>query len=252
VENSHNALAGSPRHTGRPGYRVRRHRTLGIAFATLLAGGVMSGATPALAAGPNGGVVPAAPPGATEVQSLDGSGNNLLHPEWGQLGLPYSRVAPTNYADGASAMPAGPNTRMISNRDINDAGQNIFSENGVTQWGWAWGQFLDHTFGLAQDGGPSANIAFNKSDPQEQFTNDLGVVPFSRDSAAAGTGDTNARQQVNTVSSYIDAFAVYGGSADRLEWLRDGPVDGNMANNAATMMLPGGYLPLRSWPSTAT
>jgi hypothetical protein len=71
---------------------------------------------------------------------------------------------------------SGPSPRYISNRIFNDEGQNLFSENGETQWGWAWGQFLDHTFGL--------------------------------------------------------------------EWLRTGPVDGNMANNGATLMLDSkGYLP---------
>ena len=42
---------------------------------------------------------------------------------------------------------------------------------------------------------------------------------------------TNAREQINTENSYIDAEPVYGSSTSRLEWLRDGPVDGNMANN---------------------
>ena len=54
------------------------------------------------------------------------------------------------------------------------------------------------------------------------------------------------RQEINTVPSFIDAFALYGGSDKRLEWLRNGPVDGSMADNAATLMLPGGYLPLTS------
>ncbi|HEX8631276.1 MAG TPA: peroxidase family protein, partial [Catenuloplanes sp.] len=49
----------------------------------------------------------------------------------------------------------------------------------------------------------------------------------------------------NIVSSYIDAFAVYSGSSERLEWLREGPVDGNMANNSARLLLPNGMLPRR-------
>jgi len=178
-----------------------------------------------------------------EIRSLDGSGNNVANPTWGKVGLPYSRVTPAVYADGRSAMVPGVNTRLASDRLINDSGQNTFSENGVTQWGWTWGQFLDHTFGLADGGTESANIRFNRADPMEQFTNDLGVVPFTRDKAAPGTGATNAREQINTVNSYISGWPVYGPTNDRLEWMRDGPLDGNMANNAATMMLPGGYLP---------
>jgi hypothetical protein len=182
-----------------------------------------------------------------EVQSLDGNGNNRAHPDWGKLGLPYLRVAPANYKDGTSSRQNGPNTRFVSNRVFNDVGQNVFSERSVTQWGWLWGQFLDHTFGLAQGGGGTVNIPFNSHDPMESFRDDLGVIPFSRDAAAPGTGTSpsNPRQQTNTVSSYIDGFAIYSGSADRLEWLRDGPLDGNLNNNAATLMLPGGYLPTR-------
>jgi hypothetical protein len=186
-----------------------------------------------------------------EIQSLDGSGNNVANPTWGQGGRPYARVAAARYADGRGAPVSGPNSRMVSNRIFNDINQNIFSERSVTQWGFTWGQFLDHTFGLRLGGaqadpqGESANIPFNASDPLESFRDNLGVIPFNRSVTAPGTGVTNARQQVNSVSSYIDGFAVYGGTNNRLEWLRQGPVDGDLANNSALMMLPGGYLPRR-------
>jgi hypothetical protein len=180
-----------------------------------------------------------------EIQNLNGSGNNLANPNWGRAGTPYPRVAAARYADGLSQPVTGPNTRFISNRIFNDVNQNIFSDRRVTQWGNVWGQFLDHTFGLAQDGGPAANIAFDASDPLESFTNTLGFIPFSRNAAAPGTGTTNARQQLNTENSYIDAEPVYSSDTNRLEWLRDGPVNGNMADNNATLMLPSNYLPRR-------
>jgi hypothetical protein len=198
------------------------------------------------------GLVAAAPGGPAqaalgfEVQSLDGGGNNVANPNWGQVGTPYSRVAPARYADGHSALAAGPNSRFISNRVFNDVNQNVFSEDRVSQWGWTWGQFLDHTFGLAQGGGETANIPFNSSDPLESFTDTLGVVPFTRDAAAPGTGVNNPREAINTVNSYIDAAAVYGPSASRLEWLRSGPVDNNMSNNGANLLLPNNYLPRKT------
>ncbi len=230
---------------------MRTFRLLSIPVTVLLAG---STALPASAAPTEEG------PLALEVQSLDGSGNNLAHPTWGKAGLPYSRVAPARYADGRSAPVTGPNSRFISNRAINDVNQNVFSERGNTQWVWTWGQFLDHTFGLRLGGagndpqGETANIPFNRNDPLETFTNDLGVIGFSRSVPAPGTGVTNPREQVNSLPSYIDGFAIYGPNDQRLEWLRDGPVDGNMANNQATLMLSGGYLPdrtARGNPSTA-
>ncbi|HET6215257.1 MAG TPA: peroxidase family protein, partial [Micromonosporaceae bacterium] len=184
------------------------------------------------------------------VESLDGSGNNVANPTWGQSGRPYLRVAPTAYADGIAAAATGPNSRFVSNRLINDSNQNVFSERRVTQWGWQWGQFLDHTFGLREETGPTAtaaNIAFNAADPMETFTNTLGVIPFTRTNGTPGTGTStaNPRQQNNTTSTLLNAFAVYGGTNARLDWLRNGSADGNPTNNQATLMLPNNYLPRR-------
>jgi hypothetical protein len=178
-------------------------------------------------------------------QALDGRGNNQNNPDWGRAGTPYTRFAPARYADGKSQPVAGPNTRLVSNRIFNDVNQNIFSENGISQWGNVWGQFLDHTFGLRDEAGTVANIPFNQADPLESFTNTLGNIPFTRSAASPGTGVTNTRQQTNTVSSYIDAWAVYGGTDQRLDFLREGSQDGNPNNNGARLFLPNNYLPRR-------
>ena len=93
-----------------------------------------------------------------EVQSLDGGGN--------------------------SAPVSGPPSRYVSNRIFNDTNQNLFSENGVTQWGFVWGQFLDHTFGLRDEAGEPADMAFDAKDPLESFVNTLGYMPFARSAPA--------------------------------------------------------------------
>jgi hypothetical protein len=184
--------------------------------------------------------------GASPTRALDGSGNNQIFPSRGKAGTQYLRVGGPNYADGKAAPVAGPPTRYLSNRIFNDVGQNLFSENAISQWGWAWGQFLDHDFGL-RDQTPAEHtpIAFSPTDPLESFTNDFGAIDFSRTPAAPGTGVNNARQQINTLSSFIDASNVYGVTGSRLDWLREGSVDGNPANNSATLLLPGGYRPRR-------
>ncbi|MFC0112828.1 peroxidase family protein [Kibdelosporangium aridum] len=181
-----------------------------------------------------------------EYQSLDGSGNNRAHPDWGKAGGAYLRVGPAHYTDGIGAPFGGPNARYISNRVFNDAGQRLSSRRGVSQWATAWGQFVDHTFGL-RVGDPSAppgGIPYDQKDPLESFPSGLDVVPFGRSKPIDGTGVDKPREQVNALGSYIDAFAVYG-TADRLEWMREGPVDGNMANNSAKLLMPGGNLPRR-------
>ena len=174
----------------------------------------------------------------TTVRTLDGSGNNVAHTAWGQAGTPYVRLGPANYADGVAAMQGGPSPRRISNRVFNDVGQNLFSENKISQWGWVWGQFIDHDIGL-RDETPAENapIPFDPNDPLEQFANDLGQMAFNRTPAApgTGTGSANPRQQINTNSSAIDASQIYGGTAARLAWLK--------APNGYDLSLPNGDLP---------
>jgi len=186
------------------------------------------------------------------IRSLDGRGNNELHPSWGRANTLYLRLAPPDYRDGISRMEGGPSPRYVSNRVFNDGGQNLFSENGVSQWGWVWGQFVDHDIGLRNEQpGESAPIAFNTNDPLEAFTDDLGAIAFSRTPAAPGTGVATPRQQVNTLSSFIDASNVYGVDPARLAWLRLGPVD---SSGALLMLTDDGYLPrvtARGDPTTA-
>ncbi len=186
-----------------------------------------------------------ATPAGFDVQSLDGSGNNRTHPAWGQVGTNYLRVAPALYADGIGSPSHGPNARYLSNRIFNDAGQQLFSGRRTSQWAAVWGQFLDHTFGLRQDSGDPQPIALDPGDPLEVHHSDLPFIPMARSAAGPGTGVSTPRQQPNIVSSYVDAWAIYGGTRDRLEWLREGPVDGDLSNNGARLLMPGGLLPRR-------
>ncbi len=232
-----------------PRSRLRRWRLPLIGSAALLAvaGGLVALSPSAQAS------VPFA------IESLDGSGNNVNHPTWGQSNLAYARVGPAKYTDGIGQPFGGPNPRQISNRVINDKAQNVFSERRVSNWGWTWGQFLDHTFGHRIETGPGAdpfNINFQAGDELEDFTSNLGVIAVNRSPNTPGTGTStaNPRQQTNQIPSYLAANTVYGATNQRLDWLRAGSLDGNPANNSASLMLPGGYLPTvadRGNPSAA-
>ncbi len=178
-----------------------------------------------------------------EYRSLDGSGNNLDDPTLGQANSIYTRVTEANYADGIGELEDRPDERYLSNRIFNDSNQNVFSENGVTHWSFVWGQFLDHTIGNRLTSDEELVIAFDPDDPLEEFTNDLGGITTSRSAAAEGTGVDTPREQVNTISSYIDAWAIYGGAAERLDWLREGSLDGDPTNNSATLLNDDGHLP---------
>jgi hypothetical protein len=174
-------------------------------------------------------------PVPAEARSLDGRGNNLLHDTWGVVGSPYRRVAPAQYADGVSAMVHGTSPRWLSNRVFNDLGQNLFSEHAVSQWGWVWAQFLDHDVGLRDERlAEHVPMPFDARDRLERFANTSGGLEFFRTPAAPGTGvGAVGREQLNTLSSFIDGSAVYGTTLGRSSWLRDG----------AHLLLPGGFLP---------
>ena len=184
-------------------------------------------------------------------RSIDGRANNLQHPSWGQAGVPYRRVAPANYADGRSQQVTPvKGDRYVSNRIFNDVNQNVFSENGVSQWGCVWGQFMDHTFGLRGQKGAAIDAASVRapSDPLESFSSDLRSTSPARRPRTAPACTTRASSSTRS-SSYIDGSSVYGDSASRLDWLREGSVDGDPANNSARLLLPDGYLPAprRPW-----
>ncbi|MCB0918467.1 MAG: peroxidase [Actinobacteria bacterium] len=214
------------------------HRTLSKGNAALLA----SVASAALAVS----LVMAPDPASAdpEYQSLDGTGNNLGNPALGAANTRYPRQVKAWYKDGIGEPVDGPNTRRVSNRVFSDLSQNVFSRRGVTQWAWVWGQFLDHTFGLREEGTEEADIGFNSADPLERFQNDLGSISFTRSAVAPGTGVTTPREQINTVSSFIDGHAVYGPDENRLDWLRAGSRDGDPSNNdAELLMTDNNYLP---------
>ncbi len=117
---------------------------------------------------------------------------------------------------------------------------------GRVEWGWVWGQFLDHTFGLRNEKrGKSVPIPFDSKDPLERFKNDLNAIDFALTPAAPGTGAATPRHQINTVPSFIDAFAVYGSTDARLEWLRKGPVNGTLSDSSPSLLLPGKLPPAR-------
>jgi hypothetical protein len=131
----------------------------------------------------------------TAFPSLDGTGNNQSNLEQGAVGTIYRRVASAHYQDGVSAMVEGPNARYISNRIFEDSAQNLFSETGVTQWAYNWGQFIDHTIGLRESGSEAMNVTFDINDALEKFANDGDTLRATRTAAMSGTGVSTQREQ---------------------------------------------------------
>src|SRR5205807_397391 len=60
--------------------------------------------------------------GSPLTYSVTGTGNNLLHPNWGSVGQDLLRTAPAQYADGVSALAGAnrPSPRQISDVIVTD------------------------------------------------------------------------------------------------------------------------------------
>ncbi len=151
-------------------------------------------------------------------RSIDGSGNNTTNPSWGATNIPFFRELPAEYgpSDPKNALGGAnrPNPRHISNR-LMDEVEDIQTDLGLSGVTYIWGQFIDHDVTSRKGGTESAPISIPSYDPI--FIN---AIPFTRSAVYPGTGISSPRDQVNTITSWIDASMVYGSNAANAKWLR--------------------------------
>lgn len=157
-------------------------------------------------------------------RTYDGSYNNLQHPEWGAAGTNLLRPEGIAYSDGISA-PGGldrPNPREVSNTLF--AQQDLLNDPlALSDFCWAWGQFIDHDIGLTPDGNEPAFIEVPRGDPNfDPFATGQALIPMMRNrfDQNTGTSTENPRQHPNVITAFIDGSAVYGSSDEHAAWLR--------------------------------
>ncbi|XP_017057908.1 peroxidasin [Drosophila ficusphila] len=185
-------------------------------------------------------------------RSIDGTCNNLQHPTWGASLTAFRRLAPPIYENGFS-MPVGwtkgmlysghpkPSARLVSTSLV--ATKEITPDARITHMVMQWGQFLDHDLDHAipsvssesWDGidckkscemaPPCYPIEVPPNDPRVRNRRCIDVV---RSSAICGSGMTSLffdsvqhREQINQLTSYIDASQVYGYSTPFAQELRN-------------------------------
>ena len=151
-----------------------------------------------------------------------------------------------NYADGIRRRSPGRRRGTSATAIFNDVGQNLFSENGVTQWGFVVGP-VPRPHVRAPAGGRRRERA-DRVRPRPTRSRSSRTTsarsPFTRTPAAPGTG-RHARRGSRSTRQQLHRRARRLRRHDdaRLEWLREGPVDGNLANNGASCCCGDGYLP---------
>ncbi len=160
-------------------------------------------------------------------RSIDGTGNNLAHPDWGSTNEQLLRTALASYGDGIST-PAGanrPSAREISNVLAAHVAADTTDERNLTAYLYVWGQFLDHDLDLTGSASPAEpfNIAVPGGDPSFDPNNTgTQVIPLNRSvyDPATGTSTSNPRQQINQITAWIDGSMIYGSDATRAAALR--------------------------------
>ena len=152
-------------------------------------------------------------PSSSPLYSVNGTGNNLAHPDWGSVGVDLLRTAPALYGgDGSGSTLGGagrPSPRFISDAIVSDPTDGgLPNSRFMSDWVYAWGQFIDHDIDLTTGGKGSqfqpANIPVPKGDP---FFDPTGtgtqVIDFNRSEfdPATGTSSRNPRQQPNDITA---------------------------------------------------
>ena len=152
----------------------------------------------------------------TQVRDQDGSNSNSLG---GAAETPLLRLSYADYPDGTGTLiwgePDLPNPREISNAV---ASQYVSLPNryGLSDMVWAWGQFLDHDIDLTHTSpanGDASVWVVSTDDPLWP------MVPIDR-SAYSQSSESPTRQQLNSITAFIDASNVYGSDPERASALR--------------------------------
>jgi hypothetical protein len=162
-------------------------------------------------------------------EPINGVGNNVANPTLGAANTDFSRLGLANFADGISA-PNGPTlpsarviSNLIANQDLNGTEADDNNARSMSDFVYAWGQFIDHDIDLTESGSVAINIPVPAGDATFDPTDegDLSIA-FDRSQIAAGTGasTSNPAQFVNQITSYIDGSMIYGSNAATAAALR--------------------------------
>lgn len=163
---------------------------------------------------------------SVNVRSIDATGNNPTHPDWGSSGETLLRMAPAEYSDAISA-PAGSDrqgARAISNLLAAQSG-DMLNNRDMSAFVYAWGQFLDHDIDLTGSATPVEPLPIPVPsgdpyfDPAGTGTQTIGLSRSQYD-AATGTAAGNARQQFNSITAFVDGSQVYGSDPQTAASLR--------------------------------
>uniref|UniRef100_A0A4W5PWT2 Eosinophil peroxidase n=1 Tax=Hucho hucho TaxID=62062 RepID=A0A4W5PWT2_9TELE len=188
-------------------------------------------------------------------RSFTGECNNRHHPKWGAANTPYSRWLPPEYED-VRGVPRGwdpehiyynytlPPVRLVSQDVLYTHNENISLDSSLSHLLVEWGQWIDHDFALTPQSPSTAAfrtgadctrtcsrdtpcfpIQIPLSDPR---TGIQSCMPFFRSAPSCVGSETfpgatphHHREQLNAITSFVDASMVYGSSSPMAAALRN-------------------------------
>jgi len=163
--------------------------------------------------------------------SFNGSNNNKENLNWGEANLTLRRLASQAYSDGISELSnkGSPNARVISNTVCDQQPDlNIIDERNLSDMNWVWGQFISHDIDFT----PTAvfdprlrsleriQIIAPENDPHYRENQTMMSVFRSLYDVRTGFSRENNREQINTVTPWLDGSVIYGTSEQRANELR--------------------------------
>ncbi len=196
-----------------------------------------------------------------QFRSIDGTCNNIYNPLQGASDTAFSRLVPPDYEDGIAQLrgfvqakreetafnPPNPSSRFISKLVVQDRTEPL--EEPVTHLVAQFGQFLDHDMDLGPEiEAECEGCEFTEQcepirvDPGEtsfglESPNEGECLPFRRSITVCDNpprGTFRPREQINVLTSYIDASMVYGSNRIQLRAVRRGGKRGKLATTPST------------------
>ncbi|KAG7522765.1 eosinophil peroxidase-like [Solea senegalensis] len=183
-------------------------------------------------------------------RSITGECNSRQHPRWGAANIPYSRWLPPEYED-IWGKPRGwdpvqtyhnvslPPVRLVSQEVLFTHNDNISLDSTLSHLLVEWGQWIDHDVVLTPQS-PSTAAFKTGADCTHTCSRETpcfpiqiplsdrrhgiqSCMPFFRSAPSCGAGvlPHRHREQLNAITSFVDASMVYGSSTGVASALRN-------------------------------
>nr|XP_005583875.2 eosinophil peroxidase [Macaca fascicularis] len=175
---------------------------------------------------------------SNKYRTITGRCNNKRRPWLGASNQALARWLPAEYEDGLS-LPFGwtpgrrrngfllPLVRAVSNQIVRFPSERLTSDRGRALMFMQWGQFIDHDLDFSPES--PARVAFTEgvdcektcaqlppcfpikippNDPR--IKNQRDCIPFFRSAPSCPQNKNRVRNQINALTSFVDASMVYG------------------------------------------